>query len=103
MEETRKVPKTVGEELALLIQAMSRTFENAGYVKSDPMVALWRDGQMTTGFVLSELPLIQQKRSDLPAGKRAAIVALASAAVRLFDGRRKAKDEVKENQTRENG
>lgn len=99
-EETPKVPKTMEEELKLLIEATNFVLSNTNG-KSDPLRALHREGKLTFDFVLSETEKILIGQSSLSSGKRAAVRALFDTAVRQFEERQR--DANKTTQTESDG
>lgn len=79
-----KVPKTPEDQLRQLLDAVSQTFKILGPQKSDPLVQMYRAGELNFDFVINEAELIRQKRSELSAGKRAAVIYLVKTAVNQF-------------------
>lgn len=98
LETEIKVPKTPEEQLAQLIEATCLVFENTQQ-KSNPLVALWREGNLNFDFVMKEMELISQKKSNLSAGKRAAILSLVQTSVAQFDRLQAAKAVEQETAT----
>ena len=84
----KDVPKTLEDFVVNLIYKTDQAFTNARKVhmlKSNPLVALWRGGQLTPDFLAKEIELISKKQSSLSAGKRAAVVAFMKEAMAEFD------------------
>lgn len=84
LETKIKVPKTPEEQLRQLLEAVNQTFQILGPQKSDPLVQMYRAGELNFGFVMREAELIGQKKSKLSAGKRAAVIYLVKTAVNQF-------------------
>lgn len=84
------VPKTVEEELQRLIEATCHVFRFGGKPgKSNPLWAMYRDGELTYENVMKQAEAIRDHRSDLSAGKRQAVIILAKQAVAQFNARQK--------------
>lgn len=86
--EKKDVPKTLEDFVVNLIYKTDQAFtsaKKAHMLKSNPLVALWRDDQLTPDFLAKEMELISKKQSSLPAGKRAAVVAFMKEAMAEFD------------------
>lgn len=79
-----KVPKTPEDQLRQLLDAVNQTFKILGPQKSDPLVQMYRAGELNFDFVINEADLIRQKKSKLSAGKRAAVIYLVKTAVNQF-------------------
>ncbi len=84
LETKIKVPKTPEEQLRQLLEAVNQTFMILGPQKSDPLVQMYRAGELDFDFVIREAELIRQKKSKLSAGKRTAIIYLVKTAVNQF-------------------
>lgn len=60
----KDVPKTLEDFVVNLIYKTDQAFTSAKKVhmlKSNPLVALWRDGQLTPDFLAKEIELISKK------------------------------------------
>lgn len=79
-----KVPKTPEDQLRQLLDAVNQMFKILGPQKSDPLVQLYRAGELNFDFVINEADLIRQKKSKLSVGKRAAVIYLVKTAVNQF-------------------
>lgn len=79
-----KVPKTPEDQLRQLLDAVNQTFKILGPQKSDPLVQMYRAGELNFDFVIHEAELIRQKKSKLSAGKRIAVIYLVKTAVNQF-------------------
>ena len=84
LETKIKVPKTPEEQLRQLLEAVNQTFQILGPQKSDPLVQMYKAGELNFDFVLHEAELIRQRKSKLSAGKRAAVIYLVKTAVNQF-------------------
>lgn len=84
---SKSVPKTPEEELQLLIEATDHVFKSAPFMKSNPLVTIWREGNLNMNFIMAEIELIAQKKSKLSAGKREAVEALVAQAIYQFQAR----------------
>lgn len=86
--QKKDVPKTLEDFVVNLIYKTDQAFSAAKKVhmlKSNPLVALWRDGQLRPDFLTKEVELISKKQSNLPASKRAAVVAFMKEAMTEYD------------------
>lgn len=97
---SKSVPKTPEEELQLLIEATDHVFKSAPFMKSNPLVAIWREGNLNMNFIMAEIELIAQKKSKLSAGKREAVEALVAQAIYQFQARQQ--EAVKQEETSDN-
>lgn len=97
---SKPVPKTPEEELQLLIEATDHVFKSAPFMKSNPLVAIWREGNLNMNFIMAEIELIAQKKSKLSAGKREAVEALVAQAIYQFQARQQ--EAVKQEETSDN-
>lgn len=79
-----KVPKTEEEQLKHLIDSVVQVLKRTKPKKSEPLLQLYRDGQLNYDFVIKEAVLISQKKSNLPVGKRMAIFYLLKTAITQF-------------------
>lgn len=84
LETKIKVPKTPEEQLQQLLEAVNQMFVILGHQKSDPLVQLYRAGELNFDFVIREAELIRQKKSKLSVGKRTAVIYLVKTAVSQF-------------------
>lgn len=98
---THPVPKTPEQELQTLIEATNYVFKHQGHMKSNPLVAIWREGNLNLEWVMTEIELIRQKKSKLSAGKREAVCALVAAAISQFQQRTLTETKEKETETTE--
>lgn len=84
LETKIKVPKTIEEQLDQLIEGTANLFKANPGMKSNPLKALWRDGNLNKEFILREAELITQRKSTLSSNTRKVVITLLQTADMLF-------------------
>lgn len=78
------VPKTPEQQLENMILALDFCYTHTPFIKSDPLVSLWREGKLTMEFITEEMDRLTNRTSKLSSNKRAAITMLVKTAYDKF-------------------